>query len=273
MMNSANAMKKRLKSMRAAIYALMLRNIEENFIVSSNPNRLRDLLRIFLEPVAHVVLWSLIKTLRYKDLENEMDTSLFILLGVLPWLFTHGSIVNSLNIIKKNKALLCFKQIKLMDPVIALLLSELITITFVFCISLIVFYFLEIEWRLEDPLRWLFALLFYVLTVMGLAFFVSCLAFFSKNTGKFFSAVLRSMYLFSGIFFSARMLSPGWNQYLTYNPLFQFIELSRSAFSNEPLNTDVGLSALAHSALICLFIGLGTYTLLRKKIMMEIMND
>ncbi|KTD64191.1 ABC transporter permease [Legionella shakespearei] len=273
MMQSVNAIKKNLNSMRAAIYALMLRNIEENFIVSSNPNRLRDLLRIFLEPVAHVALWSMIKSFRYKDLENELDTSLFILLGVLPWLFTHGSIANSLNIIKKNKALLCFKQIKLMDPVIALLLSELITITFVFCISLLVFYFLEIEWRLEDPLCWFFALLFYVLTVMGLAFFVSCLAFFSKNIGKFFSAILRSMYLFSGIFFSARMLSPDWSQYLTYNPLFQFIELSRSAFSNEPLNTDVGLSVLAHSALVCMFIGLGTYTLLRKKIMTEIMND
>lgn len=258
--------------MKASVYALMIRNIEQRFIVEANSNRFRDLLRIFLEPVGHILLWSMAKVFRYQEISNGLDPILFILLGVLPWLFTHSAIAGSLNLIAKNKGLLCFKQIKLLDPVIALLLSELMTIALVFCCGLFIISLLEIDWHLQNPVHWFLAALFYFFTIMGVAFFVSCLGFFSKNLIKFFKLLLRTLYLFSGVFFSAQMLSPELGKYFAINPLFQFIELSRDSFSNSSDYFLPELGYLFHSALVCMFIGLGTYMLLRKKIMTEIMN-
>lgn len=261
-----------LHIMKSAVYALMIRNLEERFIVNASSNRIKDLLRIFLEPIGHVFLWSMVKLFRYPEIDSGLDPALFILLGVLPWLFTYKTLSKAMNIIAKNKGLLCFKQIKLLDPVIALLLSELISMALVFCTGLLVLTLLEIDWYLKDPAFWLFTISLYFFTITGLAFLITCLGFFSKNLVNFFKLFLRSLYLFSGVFYSAQMISPNLAKYFTINPLFQFIELSRNAFSCSSDYPSTGLSYLFNSALLTMLVGLGVYMLLRKKIMTEIMS-
>ena len=188
--------------MRASIYALVIRNLEQRFIMHASNRRLLDLLRIFLEPFGHIILWTAVKVFRYQTLDGGVSPELFILLGIVPWLFTINTVGECPGIIAQNKNLLFFRQIRPMDPVFALLLSELGSLSLVFSCALGLFSLFGLTWQLQDPLRWLLAVGLYVIFIVGLSMILACVGFFSKPLGKFFRGILRIFYLFSGIFFS-----------------------------------------------------------------------
>ena len=84
---------------------------------------------------------------------------------------------------------------------------------------------------------------------------------------------MRCLYLFSGIFFSAQMVSAHLRGFLLWNPLFQLIEISRECFSVATGYTSYGdMNYLFKCALMSITIGFGAYVVLRKKIMIEIME-
>ncbi len=273
MMNAIAQVRTPWQITKASIYALIIRNLELRFIMNSSKKRALDLLRIFFEPVGHVLLWTVMKVFRYQGLDDGVCPQLFILLGVLPWLFTYNTIYACVAIVSHNRGLLFFKQIKPMDPVIALLLSELGTMALVFCSGLLLFSVWGTQWHIQDPLRWFMAICIYVVFVAGFAWFIATVGFFSKYIPQFFRVVLRVLYLFSGIFFSAQMVSPDLRPYFVINPLFQIIEISRECFSNTPNYNGYGdVYYLFECAIMALALGLGCYVLLRKKMMREIME-
>lgn len=259
--------------MRASLYALVIRNLEQQFVTTASNKRWRDLLRIFLEPFGHVILWTAVKLFRYQSQESGLSPELFILLGVIPWLFTLNTVTECVGVIGQNKALLFFRQVKPMDPVFALLISEFTSLALVFCCGLFLLTLLDVSWQLNDPLRWLMATALYVVFVIGLAMLLACTGFFAKRIAKFFRYSLRFMYLFSGIFFSAQMVSPSTRQFFLANPLFQYIEISRGCFSDSMNYSLFGdINYLFKCSLISIALGLGTYGVLRRKMMIEIME-
>lgn len=259
--------------MRASIYALMIRNLEQRFIMHSSRKRFLDLLKIFLEPFGHILLWMAFKLFRYQNMESGLSPELFILLGVIPWLLTLNTVSDALKIISQNKNLLVFKQIKPMDPVFALLLSELGSLALVFCCALLLFSLMGLHWQLQDPLRWLLAVTLYIFFIVGLSMLFACVGFFSRPLSRLFRLFVRFLYLFSGIFFSAQMVSAHLRGFLLWNPLFQLIEISRECFSTVSGYTLFGdMNYLFKCALMSITIGFGTYVFLRKKIMIEIME-
>ena len=258
---------------KASIYALIIRNFELRFIMNSSKKRVLDLLRIFFEPVGHVLLWTVMRVFRYQGIDGGVCPQLFILLGVLPWLFTYNTIYACVAIVSHNRGLLFFKQIKPMDPVVALLLSELGTMSLIFCSGLLLFSSWGIQWQIQDPLRLFTAIFIYITFVLGFALFIATVGFFSKYIPQFFRIVLRVLYLFSGIFFSAQMVSPELRRYFVSNPLFQIIEISRECFSNSPIHNGFGdVYYLFKCSIMAITLGLGCYILLRKKMMTEIME-
>lgn len=259
--------------MCASIYTLIVRNIEIRFVMKSSSKRLIDLFLIFSEPMGHVLLWTAVRLFRNQPMSTSMSPVLFILLGVMPWLFTYNTINDCLTIIIQNRGLLFFRQIKPLDPVIALVFSELITMALVFCCSLLVLLIYDIPWHLQSMIRWSTAVFLYVVFVIGVSIFMACLGFFSKPAARLVRVPLRVLYLFSGIFFSAEMLPADVRQYFIINPLFQFIEISRSCFSNTVSYDNFGdLYYLFECAIVSIALGLGFYTLSRKKMMIEIME-
>lgn len=261
------------REMCASIYTLTIRNLEQQFITNSNNKRIRDLLRIFLEPFGHVLLWTVVRLFRYQSTDSALSTELFILLGVVIWLLTFNTINGCIGIIAQNKGLLFFRQIKPLDLVFSLLISELCSLALVLFCGLFLLSLCDVRWELQEPLRWFIAIALYLLFLVGLAIFFSCIGFFSKYLVKFFRMILRVMYLFSGIFFSAQMLSPDIRELLLCNPLFQVIELSRESFSDVGGYTSyTDLYYLFQCALISLAIGLCCYMLVRKKMMIELME-
>lgn len=259
--------------MCAAIYALIFRNIEMRFIFKTSNKRFIDLLFIFSEPVGHILLWTTARLFRTQSMSGDISPVMFILLGVMPWLFTYNTINDCLTIIVQNRGLLFFRQIKPLDPVIALVFSELITMAFVFCSALFLLLICNIPWHLQSMIRWGGAVFLYVVFIMGVAILMACVGFFSKPIARFIRIPLRVLYLFSGIFFSTEMLPADVRHYFIINPLFQFIEISRSCFSNSVSYDNFGdLFYLFECAVASIGVGLGFYTIFRKKMMIEIME-
>ena len=272
MFNGNHQIRTSWQIMMASVYTLTIRNLELRFIMKGSNKRLIDLLIIFFEPVGHVLLWSAIKLFKYPHIEGELSLPFFILLGVIPWLFTYNTINDCLSIFVQNKGLLFFKQIKPLDPVIALVFSEFMMLVLVFVSGLIVLSIFD-YWHIQNPLRWFIAIFLYLIFVAGLAFIISCIGFFSKPIARLLRILLRFLYLFSGIFFSAQMVSPQMRTYFIINPLFQFIEISRGCFSSASTYDMYGdLYYLFESAIVSIFIGLGSYSMLKNKIMIEIME-
>lgn len=259
--------------MCASIYTLTIRNLEQQFITHSSNKRIRDLLRIFLEPFGHVLLWTAVRLFRYQSTDSHLPVELFMLLGVIPWLLTLNTMSECIDIISKNKGLLFFRQIKPLDLVFSLFISELCSLALVFFCGLLLLSLCDVSWHLQEPLRWFIAIGLYLLFLVGLAIFFSCIGFFSRHLVKFFRMILRVMYLFSGIFFNAQMLPADARELLLCNPLFQFIELSRESFSDAGGYTAYGdMYYLFQCALVSVAIGLSCYMLLRKKMMIELME-
>lgn len=259
--------------MRSSIYALIIRNLEMRFIMKSSDKRLFDLFLIFIEPAGHILIWTAVRAFRNQHIEDGISPALFMLLGVMPWLFTYNTINECLGIIVGNRGLLFFKQIKPLDPIIAQGCSEFTTMALVFCCALAVFSLFNIHWQIHNSLRWFVAIVLYFIFVMGLGIIIACISFFSKPLAKLLRVFLRVMYLFSGIFFSAQMVSADTRQYFIINPLFQLIEISRGCFSSSSSYDRFGdLYYLFECAIVSIVLGLGLYTVLRKKMMTEIME-
>ncbi|GEM_PF-2502523 len=273
MINTGMQIRTPWQVMRAAIYTLIVRNLEMRFIMRASNKRLLDLLLIFIEPIGHVLLWTAIRVFRNQQIDNGMSPALFMLLGVIPWLFTYNTVYGCLSSIVDNRGLLSFKQIKPLDPAIALVFSEFIIMMLVFCTALFTLLIFDVHWQIQNPFRWFTAIACYFIFVTGFAIQIACIGFFSKPLAKFVRMILRVLYIFSGIFFSAQMLSSEARYYFVINPLFQFIEISRGCFSNASTYDRFGdLYYLFECAIVSITLGLGSYTALRKKMMIEIME-
>lgn len=260
--------------MKSSVYALIIRNLQQRFTMNASNKRIFDLLGIFLEPGVHVLVWTMIRVFRNQEIYNNLSLATFILLGTIPWLFTYNIFNSCSIIIAENRGLFFFRQIKPLDPVFALLITELGIMGLVFCSTLLVFSLLGIGWQIQDPLRWLTAVALYVLFIAGLGLFIAVSAFFIKYVKKIVKTFMRIMYLFSGIFFSAQMLPEQYKIYFALNPMFQFITISRECFSNSALeyNTFGDVFYLFKCATISMTLGLGMYTVFRNKLMIEIME-
>lgn len=220
--------------MCSSIYALVFRYIEQRFIMASSRKRVLDLLHIFFEPVGHILLWVAIRSVRnHAVIDGGMNPALFILIGVAGWLLTFNFLSECFAIIKENRGLLYFRQIKPLDPVFALWCTEFVTMSLVFCTGLGVLFIMDIDWRITDLSRFLTAIFVYQFFILGLGFIFAVLSFFSKVFLRIIRAVNRIMYLFSGIFYGIQTLPPLYRQYFEYNPLFQCIQIVRECFESQ----------------------------------------
>ncbi|RUQ91047.1 ABC transporter permease [Legionella septentrionalis] len=258
--------------MYASVFAIVIRDIQKKFIKSVNTQRSLGFIWIILEPMLHIGLWMLARTvIRHSVHSSSMSAPLFILLGAMPFLLFRNIVNYSKTSIKANKNFYLFRQIKPIDPLIAKLISESLIKTLVFIILLAIFSWFDVDWHIYDFLFWLLNIIAYLGFLFGLSLIIGVTCFFLNFIQIFLTICMRVIYLFSGVFFSADMLPPAIRDMMLYNPIFQFIELTREcfrpAFSYIPYASSI---YLIKCALIVLTFGLALYLSLRQKIMIEI---
>ncbi|ETO94513.1 ABC-type polysaccharide/polyol phosphate export system, permease component [Legionella oakridgensis RV-2-2007] len=258
--------------MYASVFAIIIRDIQKKFIKSVNTQRSLAFFWIVLEPMLHIGIWLLIRMVfRHKVMYTPITPALFILLGALPFFLFRNMLNSAKSSIKANKSYYLFRQIKPIDPMIANLISELLVNAAVFIIILAIFSWFNVPWHIYDFLFWLINIVAYMALLLGFSLVIAVLCFFFSFINIFMSIIMRLAYFFSGVFFSAATLPPQTRTIMLYNPVFQFIELTRECFMPAYSYIPYASSAyLCKSALIALMLGMGLYLAMYQKIMREI---
>lgn len=257
--------------MQATIIALSIRYIQQKFILGIQSRRAFGFILVFVEPLNHILIWMFLNHALSLDTLTHLPQPLFILIGASPFILTRNVIRESNKIIKKNKRLFNFRQVRPIDTIIAMILMEWAVNSVLFVLFLISLWWIGISWHCHHPGYLVIASIWYVLFLFGLSLIISIASFFLSFIESLVNMALRMIYMISGIFFTAQMLPDNLKPYFYANPLFHFIEILREGFSQLPAYThDINNLYLFKAALISVLCGMGLYIALRHRMMVEI---
>jgi capsular polysaccharide transport system permease protein len=257
--------------MYSSIMCLVIRDIQKKFISNVRSTRSMGVLWLFFEPMLHLALWIFIRQLMGAGDNGGLSLPLYVLAGVMPFMLTSSLLIKSTLRITAEKGLYMFRQIKPIDAVVSLLLSELVVTVMSYALILLCFWWLNIKWYLHHPILLIEAFFIYAVFLMGAVLILSVLGFFFLFVRRIVSISIRLLYIVSGIFIPVHLIPKGLLTLVISNPLFQCVELSRLAFSEHiPYENYGDIVYLSNCAVISLTIGLLCYVAFRQKIMTEI---
>jgi len=221
---------------------------------------------ILIEPFLHILTFWLIFYFLGRNI-GDMPILLFLVTGILPYLFFQKSITSCSRVIAANQSLLVYKQVKVIDTVISRIILELSISILIAIVSVLLIIYMKGDLNIYAPLRVIFMALFLVLITIGLALIVSIVSYYYIDLDKFLGVLLRMLYFVSGIFFSLDHLPQKLAYYLSFNPILQIIEYIRSGFSNHAPNMLLSYTYVLEMTIAFLFVGFLFYYSARHSIL------
>ena len=240
--------------MFASVHALLMREIKTRF----GSNRLGYFWAI-AEPVAQAAVLGIIFTLIGRSSISGIPVALFLFTGILPFKVFAKLLTQLSAAVSANKALLAYRQVSAIDPIIARIIIEVATFIVAYTVIFSVMGWLGFEFIPNDILALLMASLLLIIIAIGLGFVLCVAMSYWQDTSKVVAMVMRPMFLISGIFFAAPMIPQQYWSLLTWNPVFHALELSRDAFFVN-YTTPVGSwTYLSFCALVSFTLGIVTF--------------
>ncbi len=189
----------------------------------------------FLEPILFVfVLTSIFYYVGSGAgvLHEGMPTRQFFLTGLLAYFLFQNIVIQSMSSINANLELLYYPQVQIFDLSVARTILETMTFFIVMILLTLFIWFSGLESvNIDDPLRIILAVVMIASFGYGIGTALGAIVPSVPVLQFLVQAVyLRPMFFISGIFYTAAELPAGLRDYLLINPLFQMIELMRSAF-------------------------------------------
>ena len=184
----------------------------------------------FLEPISHIVILLMIRTMLGGLHPSEIDPVMFLASGLFPFFLFRNTLSKTMNCISANKALLVFSQIKILDFIFARALLELtsyMTAFFLFTVGLVILDF-NITLVSAERVIWGFLLMWFL--GIGLGMVLLPIAGKFKVVDDIVSIALKIAYITSGVMFSIERLPSFLQEYLLYNPMLHGVEYIRSGF-------------------------------------------
>jgi capsular polysaccharide transport system permease protein len=187
---------------------------------------------VLLEPLIHLAI---ILSLRYVigrlGYHPTINSQMFLITGIVPFLFFRTTITRIMKTVDANKALLVFHQIRIPDLVAARIVLEITIYIGVFTVILMLFYlmgFTDVSIKSPQDLLLVSILLWFSALSAGLFCMIMNAIF--PLTEKIVSVVLRVMYLASGVIFLYEMIPYQYRIYVIYNPVLHLINMVRESF-------------------------------------------
>lgn len=250
-----------MKNFFIIVYALIIRDINLRF----NKGYLKYLWLI-LEPVVHLLIWLLIFNIFKQNKVSGIDTSLFLITGLIPWFFFQRSFSNATNAYNSGKALFSYRQISLFHILISIIILELIIHIALFIIMLSIFFYLGIDFYIYNILNLIVAFILIGLLAIGLSFVIIIFSMYFPDFARIKGIFIRPLYFMSGIFFTYESIPDPYKEYFVLNPMFQLIELVRSSFVDFNYSSFIDMTYLISFILVNLTLGIGLYFINREKI-------
>ena len=240
--------------MKDVIFALLLREIKTRF----GAFRL-GVFWALAEPMAHVLLFTIIFGARAREGFGGVETPIFIFTGIMPFLLFQNLFGKCKAACSANRGLFHYRYVKPINTFIARTLLEVGIFIFTSVCLLSLFYWYGYQIQIHDVLTCV--LVIFLLVVMSTSLGI-CAAFFIEfvpESDKFLSIAMKPLLFISGIFYTLEMIPTQYHGYLLWNPILHAIELFRGAFIESFESTHVSLFYLFTVTLGSLFLALRLY--------------
>tara|TARA_B100001778_G_C18604402_1_gene639004 strand:+ start:2824 stop:3600 length:777 start_codon:yes stop_codon:yes gene_type:complete len=234
-------------------HALLLREI--NSRAGNNP---LSLLWVILEPIVHVGILVAIKLLLRLDMVENIDNTLFVISGVVPFFAFQYGMTSVLYAPRSNRGLLSFPTIKTLHIMAARAFLEYAIMLLVLILLLGACRLAGHDFDIKNPLAVVFYFTLMVIFGASMGMFYAPLIGRFHFFDVFLSILRRVMYFTSGVFISLSFLSIHTQEILALNPVVHMLALFRQALFTDHIVSDVFLNwqyAIGFT-MITLFAGL-----------------
>ena len=211
-----------------SIYALMLFEIQTLY----GDARLGYLWAI-VKTAFGVVTLLVLRIFSHMRAPHGISAVAFLVLGFMIWQIFNKTALKTLNAIRNNRNFLTFPQVLPLDIIIARTLVIIATEVVCAAILLLAFYLLGF---MKD--FYINSILLLLTSIFGIACFGVAFGTICQALLRFIPAIVqivplffRFLFFLSGIFFSVSAFSHKFGSWLLYNPVLQFVEMSRHAAS------------------------------------------
>ena len=182
------------------------------------------------EPAGQAAILAILFTLIGRGSLAGVPVALFMISGLMPFKAFSKSLTRLSAGVQSNKALLSYRQVSPIDPLITRFVIELATFFIVYIVIMAAMFWLGFNVWPQDIMALIFASLLLMLLAVGLALCLSVAILYWGDTNKILTMAMRPMFFVSGVFFCATMIPQKYWYLFSWNPVFHAIELSRDAF-------------------------------------------
>jgi len=213
-----------------------------------------------LQPLAMMMIFTLIFSKGLKVSSEGMPYPVFALSGLIIWNIFSNGLLNSANSMVSNANIIK----KIYFPRLIIPMSSILTALFDFCFALVIyigvviFFGFDAEWW-KVILYLPISIALTVLTTFGLGTFFAALNVKYRDFQYMIPFMIQFLLFVNPVLYSSKVFSSGWLALIMkLNPLANAINLSRSAFTNTPVDwTGIGLGFI--TAFIFFFAGIYTF--------------
>lgn len=214
---------------------MVLRDIKQRYSGS-----ILGILWIFIQPLSTVIIYTFVFSLILKvKLGPEfagVNFTLWLLAGMIPWLFINETTNRSVNAILENANLI---KKTLVDSK-WIIVSYILTGLFNFSLFLIVFFLLLLFFNVSIGDNFYFLIYYIVilsLFVTGLSWVISALNVFIRDIGQILGVLLNVWFYLTPIIYPINLIPDKYKMWIEMNPLFHIVEGFRvTMLSTKSLN-------------------------------------
>ena len=256
--------RKSLQIFFSVIKALFLREIVTRF----STKKLGYLWAI-IDPMAMIVVFSIMKIMLGKKIASDIDYSVFLATSFIAYNMFKDIAFKSMEAFNANQGLFVYKQVRPIDTIISRSLIEVLIRGVITLLFLFIGWFLGLNIDCKNILGVLIGFIWIAFFGLSLGILFAVIGFFYENFKNIIKLVFLPMFFLSGLFYTAGSLPPMAREILLYNPILNFMELIHGNYFYSLDTHYVNYSYILFWTLIPMFIGLWIYNKSEKKIIMS----
>jgi len=236
------------------IFAFFMRELKTRFGQSKH-----GYFWMFVEPLFHILILSFIFSALGKTISLNISFPIFLLFGLLPYFLFNNIVNKTMDAVSSNRGLLAYSPVKIIDPIIARVLLEVMVSTITFLAALVVFVPANFYYPPDKLLGFIGVVVVLIIFSFSLGLIFAIIKEYFPDFNKVSAIVLKPMYYVSGIFYTADMIPATYRDYFLYNPILLFIESMRSFWFKEYNDKYVSYEYLFGLTLFLLALSLYMY--------------
>jgi len=240
---------------KSVVFALFLRELKTRFGAYKF-----GYVWLILEPMAHVIVMSVIFSFIRGRTLSGVDYPVFIVTGIVPFLMFKNIALRVMDGVDSNRALFAYRQIKPLDTFVARTLLDAFLAFAVAALILVGMAWVGLKVPFWDPFGVIAMMVILALMGLGLGMVLCVSTHYLPEAKTFVRLVFLPLYLLSGVIFPITIVPHEYLHFLLWNPLLHGIELVRGAFFDQyRVVQGISLLFVIMSTLVILFLGLAWY--------------